>query len=71
MAFHLGDTVLETKTQRQGKIDELRSDMFRVILLDGQQPLIQYYKDIGDFELVTCPHAEPEPRFVPERGIMG
>jgi hypothetical protein len=71
MAFHLGDTVLETKTQRQGKIDELRSDMFRVIFLDGQQPLIQYYKDIADFELVTCPHEEPAPGFVPERGIMG
>jgi hypothetical protein len=71
MAFHLGDTVLETKTQRQGKIDELRSDMFRVIFLDGQQPLIQYYKDIGDFELVKCPHTKPGPGFVPERGIMG
>jgi hypothetical protein len=70
MAFHLGDIVLETETQRRGKIDELRSNMFRVIYLDGQQPLIQYYKDVSDFELVKCPHTESGPRFVPERGIM-
>jgi len=70
MPFHLGDTVLETKTQRQGKIDELRSDMFRVNFLDGKQPVIQYFKSISDFELVKCPHTEPGPGFVPERGIM-
>jgi hypothetical protein len=56
--------------RRKGKIDEMRSDMFRVIFLDGQQLLTEYFKSIRNFDLVKCPHTEPGPGFVPERGIM-
>jgi hypothetical protein len=71
MTFHLEDTVREKKTGRQGKIDELRSEMFRVIFLDNQNPPLQYFKSVEEFELVNCPHSEPGPAFVPDHGIMG
>ena len=77
--LHLGDKVQEISTGRQGKIDETRSEgvsgkeqipiLWRVTFSDGNTPLIH---DLNkeELRLIDCPHGEPEPGFVPERGII-
>jgi hypothetical protein len=78
--LHLGDIVQEVATGRQGKIDNIQShgvlvqepipNMWRVHFSDGQQPLMQSFENADDLSLIKCPHADPEPGFVPERSIM-
>jgi hypothetical protein len=80
--LHLGDIVEEVATGRQGKIDNISTNndargqvtsvnYWRAIFLDGKQTLYGIFKDEKELRLVSCPHAEPEPGFYPERGIMG
>lgn len=79
--LHLGDMVQEIATGRQGKIDSIHAEgvlgkeqipnLWRVFFSDGKTPLLQYFKNEVELRLIECPHANPEPGFVPERGIMG
>jgi hypothetical protein len=79
--LHLGDIVQEIATRRQGKIDNIQSkgvlgrepipNLWRVHFSDGQQPLMQYFKNAEELRLISCPHDPPGPRIVPKRGIMG
>lgn len=80
--FHLGDKVEEISTKRPGKIDSasesrdhrgklISGNGWRVIVMDGKQPLYHYFKDPNEFRLVSCPHADSGGQgFVPDRGIM-
>lgn len=70
--FHLGDTVQVIATRRHGKIDECRNngELWRVFFSDGKRPIMDYFQPDA-LTLVECPHDDPEPGFVPERGIMG
>jgi hypothetical protein len=69
--FHLGDKVQVIATGRPGKLEECRNsgELWRVSFSDGGKPPIDYFKPEA-LRLVECPHPEPEPGFVPERGIM-
>lgn len=79
--LHLGDKVQEIVTGRTGKIDNIHYDgivgqeptanLWRVHFSDGVVPMMQYFKTEDELRLVECPHEEPQPCFVPERGIMG
>jgi hypothetical protein len=79
--LHLGDKVQEIVTGRTGKIDNIHSEgivgqestpnLWRVHFSDGKVPMMQYFKSEDELRLVECPHGEPQPGFVPERGIMG
>ncbi len=75
--LHLGDTVEEIATKRKGKIDSIRVDeqqqtpQWRVFLSDGKRPLVKYFLNEAGLRLVTCPHLDITPGFVPSRGIMG
>jgi hypothetical protein len=78
--LHLGDTVQEITTGRIGKIDSTQAEgvvgqeqipnQWRVFFSDGKVPLVQHFNDEKDLRLLKCPHSDPEPGFVPERGIM-
>ena len=75
--LHLGDTVEEIATKRKGRIDSTRVDeeqqtpQWGVFFSDGKRPLVKYFLNAADLRLVTCPHLDITPGFVPARGIMG
>jgi hypothetical protein len=79
--LHLEDKVEEITTGRPGHIDNIGSEgivgqeptpnLWRVHFSDGKTPLMQYFKNEDELRLIECPHEEPQPGFVPERGIMG
>jgi len=75
--FHRGDFVEEIATKRRGKLDEapqIPTDVrrWRVLFSDGAKPPLKYFLNDADLTLISCPHGEDkDPRFVPERGIMG
>jgi hypothetical protein len=69
--FHLEDKVQVIATGRPGKLDECRSsgELWRVFFSDGKKPALDYFKTEA-LRLIECPHDDPEPSFVPERGIV-
>jgi hypothetical protein len=79
--LHLGDFVREISTGREGKVDNICSEgilgqepipnLWRVLFLDGETPLMQYFKNEGELQLLRCPHEATEAGLVPDRGIMG
>jgi len=79
--FHLGDEVQEIATARLGKIDQIHAEgdlgkeqiptAWRVYFSDVKTPLIQYFKNESELRLITCPHEDSGPHFVPDRGITG
>ena len=70
--FHLGDKVQVIDSGRPGTLDECRNsgELWRVFFSDGEKPLLDYFKPDA-IRLIECPHDDPDPGFVPERGIMG
>jgi hypothetical protein len=77
--LHMGDVVEEKATKRRGELNEaprpgIKTDVlrWRVNFSDGGDPPLKYFTNESDLALISCPHTEDkEPRFVPERGIMG
>lgn len=71
--LHLGDTVRELGTGRQGKVHIiLNRDLgWEVLFADGRKPTVQIFKQADELELIKCPHAPEHPRFVPKRRIIG
>jgi hypothetical protein len=67
-------------TGRCGKIDQIHAQgdlgkeqiptAWRVLFSDGKSPLIQYFNNGSELSLVSCPHSESDPGFVPDRGII-
>jgi hypothetical protein len=69
--LHLGDTVEEIATKRQGNLDDQKPNYWRVIFTDGKKPLYLICKNETELKLISCPHNQNDgPRFVPERSIM-
>jgi len=76
MELHLGDIVEDIATNRRGTIDVInvndgQENYWRVWFSDGQKPPLGIFKDESELRLITCPHTDSGPGFVPERRTMG
>jgi hypothetical protein len=70
-SFHLGDSVEVIATRRQGTIVGSRKDGDIIVCWDVLFPDgTRHFPKSVELHLINCPHSEPEPGLVPERGII-
>jgi hypothetical protein len=77
--FHTEDIVEEIATRRQGKIDQIGSEIsqgreiqkhWRVVFSDGGAPGVWTFVNETELRLVRCTHSDPEPGIYPADPIM-